>query len=211
MRFYIADLHFFHANMNYEMDMRGFENAEQMNEYMIARWNGRVRKNDEVMILGDFSIGKGEETNEILKRLNGAKFLITGNHDRFLEDKKFDTKLFRWIRPYEEVKDDKRKVILSHYPVFCYNGQYRLDKDGNPKTYMLYGHVHDTHDERLVNRFLDITRETLAYSKGEQALKPIPCQMINCFCKYSDYVPLTLNEWIKLDNERRDRLRAEQN
>ena len=35
MRFYIADLHFFHANMNYEMDMRGFENAEQMNEYMI--------------------------------------------------------------------------------------------------------------------------------------------------------------------------------
>ena len=166
--------------------------------------------NDEVMILGDFSIGKGEETNEILKRLNGAKFLITGNHDRFLEDKKFDTKLFRWIRPYEEVKDDKRKVILSHYPVFCYNGQYRLDKDGNPKTYMLYGHVHDTHDERLVNRFLDITRETLAYSKGEQALKPIPCQMINCFCKYSDYVPLTLNEWIKLDNERRDRLRAEQ-
>ena len=54
MRFYIADLHFFHTNMNYEMDMRGFENAEQMNEYMIARWNGRVRKNDEVMILGDF-------------------------------------------------------------------------------------------------------------------------------------------------------------
>ena len=61
MRFYIADLHFFHANMNYEMDMRGFENAEQMNEYMIARWNGRVRKNDEVMILGDFSIGRRDQ------------------------------------------------------------------------------------------------------------------------------------------------------
>ena len=44
MRFYIADLHFFHANMNYEMDMRGFENAEQMNEYMIARWNSMQYK-----------------------------------------------------------------------------------------------------------------------------------------------------------------------
>ena len=37
---------------------------------------------------------------------------------------------------------DDRGVILSHYLIMCYNGQYRLDAEGNPITYMLYGHVH---------------------------------------------------------------------
>ena len=27
--------------------------------------------------------------------------------------------------------------------------------------------------------------------------------MINCFCMYSDYTPLTLDEWIELDAKRR--------
>lgn len=35
MRYYIADLHFFHANMNTKMDHRGFGSVEEMNEYMM--------------------------------------------------------------------------------------------------------------------------------------------------------------------------------
>ena len=31
----------------------------------------------------------------------------------------------------------------------------------------------------------------------------LPCQMINCFCMYSDYTPLTLDEWIEADAKRR--------
>ena len=46
MRYYIADLHFFHANMNTKMDHRGFGSVEEMNEYMMQKWNGKVRKND---------------------------------------------------------------------------------------------------------------------------------------------------------------------
>lgn len=34
----------------------------------------------------------------------------------------------------------------------------------------------------------------------------IPCQMINCFCMFSDYVPLTLDEWIILDQKRREKI-----
>lgn len=37
MRYYIADLHFFHANMNTKMDRRGFADVEEMNEYMIQK------------------------------------------------------------------------------------------------------------------------------------------------------------------------------
>ena len=28
--------------------------------------------------------------------------------------------------------------------------------------------------------------------------------MINCFCMYSDYTPLTLDEWIEADRKRRN-------
>lgn len=36
------------------MDKRGFESVQAMNEYMIEKWNQKVRHNDEVVILGDF-------------------------------------------------------------------------------------------------------------------------------------------------------------
>ncbi len=36
MRYYIADMHFSHSNLNQCMDCRGFETGEAMNEYMIT-------------------------------------------------------------------------------------------------------------------------------------------------------------------------------
>jgi len=206
MRFYISDLHFFHANMNEHMDKRGFASAEAMNEYMIDRWNSRVRQNDEVVILGDLSIGSAKETNELLTRLKGRLYLIEGNHDKFLHKKEFNAGRFVWVKPYAEIHDNNRKVILSHYPIFCYNGQYQLDKKGNPRTYMLYGHVHDSYDEYLLNRFIQETRVSVRSIRGREEPSVIPCHMINCFCMYSDYVPLTLDEWIVLDEKRRGML-----
>lgn len=202
MRYYIADLHFFHAAMNDRMDRRGFSSVEEMNEYMVAKWNKKVRRNDEVVILGDLSWGSVEETNALLKQLNGRLYLIQGNHDHFLSKRKVDLSRFIWVKPYEEISDDRRKVVLCHYPIICYNGQYRLDKDGNPKTYMLYGHVHDTIDQKLIEQFQEITRRTMTVNAQEEA-RYIPCNMINCFCKYSDYEPLSLDEWIILDEKRR--------
>jgi len=206
MRYYIADSHFFHEGMNNEMDKRGFSSVEEMNEYMINQWNSRVNKRDDVIILGDFSVGKGEETNEILRRLHGQKYLIEGNHDKFLNDKKFDRSLLKWIKPYEELKDNKRKVVLSHYPIMCYNGQYRVGGEGDPRAYMLYGHVHDTMDEKLINQFQNITRETMVIDRDGVTEKVIPCNMINCFCMFSDYVPLTLDQWIEVDRKRRENI-----
>lgn len=206
MRYYISDLHFFHSNLNDRMDKRGFASGEAMNEYMIRQWNDRVHKNDEVVILGDLSVGKAEETNEIIRRLKGKLYLITGNHDRFLQKKEFDASRFVWIKPYGEIHDNNRRIILSHYPVFCYNGQYLRDKKGNPRTYMLYGHVHNTYDEFLINQFIQRTRSSVRKVRGSEELVAIPCNMINCFCMFSDYIPLTLDEWIELDNKRRSRV-----
>ena len=178
MRYYISDLHFFHRNLLTAMDKRGFSSVEEMNEYMIIRWNSRVKKRDEVVILGDFSMGKADETEEILKRLNGRKYLVVGNHDKYLQDKDVDQSLFVWAKDYAELNDNKRKIILSHYPILCYNGQYRRNENKVPTTYMLYGHVHNTYDEVLVNEFMTITKS--CFHEGHPEEGPIPCQMINC-------------------------------
>lgn len=204
-KLYISDLHFFHDKIISQMDKRDFHNCEEMNQYMLEQWNQKVRQKDEVYILGDLSFAKGKETNDLINKLNGKLYMIVGNHDSFLRDKEFDVERFVWVKPYAEIFDNGRKVVLSHYPIFCYNGQYRVSKAGNPRTYMLYGHVHNTYDELLVNRFVKETRESVrAIRRGENVnTEHIPCNMINCFCMFSDYMPLTLDEWIVVDSERR--------
>lgn len=202
MRYYIADLHFFHGALNDKMDRRGFASVEEMNEYMIAKWNKKVRKNDDVVIIGDLSWGNVQETDALLQRLKGKLYLVCGNHDRFVNDKEMNPDRFKWIKHYAELSDNRRKVVLCHYPIMCYNGQYRVDEKGEPKAYMLYGHVHDTQDERLIEQFQEITRKTMITdAQGNE--RSIPCNMINCFCKFSDYEPLTLDEWIVCDKRRR--------
>ncbi|MCI8976492.1 MAG: phosphoesterase [Lachnospiraceae bacterium] len=202
MRYYIADLHFFHGALNDKMDRRGFASVEEMNEYMIEKWNKKVRKNDDVVIIGDLSWGNVQETNTLLQRLKGKLYLVCGNHDRFVNNKEMNPDRFKWIKHYAELSDNRRKVVLCHYPIMCYNGQYRVDEKGEPKTYMLYGHVHDTQDERLIEQFQEITRKTMVTdAQGNE--RSIPCNMINCFCKFSDYEPLTLDEWIVCDKRRR--------
>lgn len=199
VRRYIADNHFFHANMNEKMDRRGFATTEEMNEYMIKQWNSVTKKNDEVIILGDFSFGNGKQTNEILRRLNGKKFLIEGNHDhKFLKDKDFDMSLLQWVKPYTELNDENRKVVACHYPVMFYNGQYRKMENGDPRTYMLFGHVHISQDNVLLNKMLETAKDFTFDSPYNGSGIHVPFNMINCFCMFSDYKPLTLDEWINL-------------
>lgn len=209
MRYYISDLHFYHESLLTKMDKRGFVSCDEMHEYIIGRWNAKVKPGDEVVILGDVSMERGKATSDILAQLNGKLSLIVGNHDTYLNDRRFERSRFEWIRPYAELHDNKRKVVLSHYPVFCYNGQYRRDKEGIPKTYMLYGHVHDTRDEILVDQFIRQTRQILYQGPEDRIPRRIPCQMINCFCMFSDYTPLTLDEWIVVDEKRRAGMKSD--
>lgn len=206
---YIADLHFYHHRLCQEMDRRGFSGYEEMNAHMISQWNKKVSSRDTVYILGDLSVAKGVATNLVLSQLHGKKHLIIGNHDKYLTDKAFDRSWFNSVDAYKEIRDNGRKVVLSHYPVFCYNGQYRRDKSGMPMTYMLYGHTHNTHDEALVNSFIDQTKQTRVSSRYRPVPEPIPCNMINCFCMFSDYQPMTLDEWIQIDHKRREAFHGE--
>mgnify|MGYP003292994842 CR=1 FL=1 len=210
MKLYISDLHFFHNEINMNLDKRGFSSVEEMNEYMIEKWNQKVRGGDTIIVLGDFiSTNEPKKINYILHKLKGKICLIHGNHDYvWLNKPDVDMDRIEWIKDYAELEDHKSTVILSHYPTFCYNHQYQLKSDGSPQTYMLYGHVHNTHDERLINQFQKITREQKVTAKNGQE-RNIPCHMINCFCGFSDYTPLSLKEWISVDERRRKALDAE--
>ena len=205
MRRYIADLHFDDDIVNKLMDKRGFETVEEMNEYMISQWNSVVQKRDEVVILGDFIMSKDvKRAKEIILRLHGKKFMVLGNHDHVIRKTAFDRTLFQKMADYMELHDNNRKVVCSHYPIMCYNRQYDVI-NGKAHSYMLHGHIHSTADQEYVDRFVldSRKRSRIVKSKdGEEITLPIPCEIINCFCMYSDYKPLPLDEWIKINEKR---------
>ena len=206
MKLYISDLHFYHENV-IALDKRNFSDVKDMNAYMISQWNSKIKGGDQIYVLGDMFVTKeAKEVNFILNRLNGKIFLVEGNHDCvWLKKEGVNLNRFEWIKPYAEITDGNSNVILSHYPTFCYNHQYLQKSDGSPKTFMLYGHVHNTHDEVLVNQFQTLTLETELV--GTERTRKINCNMINCFCGFSDYVPLSLKEWIETDSIRRKNLK----
>ena len=209
MKLYISDLHFFHKNLLKGLDMRPFATVEDMNEHIISQWNSKVQGGDLVIILGDlFWTNDVDAINKILNRLKGQIALVTGNHDKtWMKKQGVNLDRFLWIKDYAEMEDRKRNVVACHYPIFCYNHQYLLNEDGTPRTYMLYGHVHNSHDEVLVNQFQNITRQTVL--QGSNKDRTIPCNMINCFCMFSDYKPLSLDEWIEVDAKRREAMNKE--
>lgn len=134
MKFYTSDSHFFHKNI-IKYENRPFESVEEMNECLINKWNKKVKQNDEVYILGDFAFCSGTRANELLKQLNGLKYLIVGNHDSFINDALFDKSLFVWIKDYAKINDFNKKVIMFHYPIQVWDCRHH-------DAVHLYGHIH---------------------------------------------------------------------
>lgn len=104
---------------------------------LIENYNQIIGKNDLCFIVGDFSLGKAKETENILKQLNGDKILLRGNHDSFLKDNSFNKDLFLGIYDYLEVKLVGQGVVLSHYPLLHFKKQ-----DYERGNMHLYGHTH---------------------------------------------------------------------
>src|SRR5262245_41612375 len=80
MNFYTSDHHFGHDKI-LELDKRPFATLEEMHEALIIHYNSRVGDDDLVYFLGDFCF-KEKLGIEVMRRLNGRKQLIRGNHDR---------------------------------------------------------------------------------------------------------------------------------
>ena len=74
MNLYIADTHFGHDNV-IRFDGRPFANAAEMWRVMRELWNGRVRDDDDVWIIGDFVMRSDKPASFYLEQLKGHKHL----------------------------------------------------------------------------------------------------------------------------------------
>ena len=112
--FLTSDTHFGHAGIcrfttNDGKPVRPWDNADEMDEALVANWNAVVKPNDKVYHLGDVVINK--KALKTVGRLNGDKVLIRGNHDIFA-DADYQ-QYFRSLRGYHVMNG----MILSHIPV----------------------------------------------------------------------------------------------
>ncbi len=175
MNYYISDTHFGHANI-IRYDNRPFENTGKMDEMLIERWNKTVSDEDTVYILGDFSWYTEEKTVKILESLAGHKVLIKGNHDKVSPK---IARQFVKVCDYLELIDHNTRVILCHYPMPFWNGQFR-------DSVHLYGHVHNSHQWNVCENLRNELKQ----------LQDIPMRMYNvgCMMEWMDYTPRTLEE-----------------
>lgn len=122
--FLISDLHFQHQ---FVANYRGFSSVEEHDEQLIKNINKRVSKSDDLFILGDVAMnanGIGAENNlKLLERINGHKYLITGNHDRcapsqsngFKHQSEY-LKYFESVSQMAVLHEDGKTFWLNHYP-----------------------------------------------------------------------------------------------
>jgi calcineurin-like phosphoesterase family protein len=132
-----SDLHFGHANiMKFcPVTRYGFKDTDDMREQMIAEWNKDVGQDDETFILGDFAFLPAKDAVAILRRLNGTKILIEGNHDRkLLNDPAFRAE-FKEVHPYLRYNHNGQIVIMFHYPIAEFDQMHR-------GACHLHGHLH---------------------------------------------------------------------
>ena len=151
MNLYIADTHFGHNNV-IRFDYRPFSNIEEMDEAMIKSWNSKVHNNDHIYIVGDFSYRGTRNASWYLKRLNGIKHLVTGNHDFTIMKDRNARKYFESIRQIEYVKDiyngKEISAVLCHYPIL----EWQNMRKGS---YHIYGHIHNNTDNayQIISQF----------------------------------------------------------
>jgi len=130
--FLVSDTHFGHTGVcrftrnDGVTKLRPWDSAEEMDEAMVKAWNERVKPTDKVYHLGDVVINR--KALGIMRRLNGDKVLIRGNHDIFRDSEYREH--FRELRAYHVMNG----MILSHIPIHLESlGRFGVN---------IHGHLH---------------------------------------------------------------------
>ncbi len=175
-RFVVSDHHLGHQNSweKFKLEdgspLRPFTSNEEMNETMIERHNAKVKEQDTVYFLGDVVINK--KYLELVKRMNGRKILIRGNHDIF-KDEEYREVGFQQIHGVRVFTD---KFIMSHIPLHpdCVTERFRVN---------VHGHLH-ANEVKLSAIDMD-TNATKQYIDPRYL----------CVCvEQTDYTPLHFDE-----------------
>lgn len=156
MDFFISDTHFGHKRI-LELCNRPFDTVEQMNDWIVKRWNETVKPEDTVYHLGDVALGPIHESLANVKRLNGYKILIDGNHDRRFMNRHNPEKAAHWEKVYldngfADVVSSEAVLVNGIYPAFLSHFPYDGDSHDGDRyedqrlydggTLLIHGHTH---------------------------------------------------------------------
>jgi calcineurin-like phosphoesterase family protein len=177
--FLVSDTHFGHAGVcrfthgDTGVKIRPWTNPDEMDEAMVELWNERVGKNDKVYHLGDVVINR--KSLGIMRRLNGDKVLIRGNHDIFRDDEY--RKYFRELRAYHVMNG----MILSHIPIHPES----LGRFGTN----IHGHLHANRVKKM--RGVNVKTGEMLYSDEIDT-------RYHCVCvEQTDFAPILFEDVIK--------------
>lgn len=174
--FVVSDHHFGHENI-IKYCGRPFKNAQEMDECMIDYHNQWVKPEDHVRFLGDVTMSRGgrpeqEKFIRLIKRLNGHKRLILGNHDHFLPGVYVEAG-FEKIQGTGQWTGDG--IIYSHYPI-------HPDNFGRAQS-NVHGHIHQHASPKPVFNeggfmkvYLNVCVEMIGYH-------PIPLEQVKGLIK----------------------------
>lgn len=126
MIYFASDFHLSHDKiLEFDKTRANFSSIEAHNEYIYWKLADLTEK-DEVYFLGDLAwkVDEASLKNHLegLGRCKAKLYWIKWNHDY----KKFIEKyihLFERVKDYHELKYQKKKFILMHYPIQEWNGK----------------------------------------------------------------------------------------
>lgn len=161
-----SDTHLFHSNILKFKDsdtgnlIRGekFSDVDQMNQYILDKWNSVVKPGDIVYHLGDVFIGNREDFKNLWPKFQGSKRLVVGNHDDipFLSSGGFFKKVMMW-RTFPEFG-----LMLSHVPLHQSSLERYMPDGGKKFLKNCHGHIHQnpSPDGPYQNMCVEITDYT---------------------------------------------------
>ena len=122
--------------MKFSPDPDLFTTINERDELLIQNWNKVVKTTDKVYHLGDVGFGDKTKLPGLIRRLNGKKRLIVGNHDNVLYWAQQATcfqKIMLW-----RVWQDKN-LLFTHVPVHqdCLTERLKNGEGVN-----VHGHTH---------------------------------------------------------------------
>ena len=149
--FVISDTHFGHAGiLTFLQDngshLRSFGSAEEMDQFMVDRWNSVVRPQDHVYHLGDVAMKK--DSIETVSRCNGHKRLVRGNHDVF--------RTKEYLKYFDEIYGIRvlDGMIFTHIPIHPESlGRFKAN---------VHGHIHasPSYGEKYFNVSVEVVNYT---------------------------------------------------
>jgi calcineurin-like phosphoesterase family protein len=91
MIWFTADHHFGHENI-IKFCNRPFQTIDEMDTVLFQRWNEKIKHDDTVYHLGDFTLQGMDKFRMYIGRLNGSINIVPGGHDfRWLDNARKET------------------------------------------------------------------------------------------------------------------------